>query len=406
MSILADYNQFDGLHWETGSLRNYLAYKGILAPHTGQPYSEAMLLGISGGIVMGYYTFDYEGYDPMVQILTRNTFDPLDKLYQRLEIGTTVKQTSSLEKGIQNLVVELDAGSPAFVYADMYSLPYNALDFDEGMWAMLPIIVFGYDQDRDEVLIADRSTKLLHATTEELAAARGRTKKNKYRLIIIDAPNPDRLVQAVRAGLKDCVNYFTQPPPKGSKHNFGFLAYQKWIDMLQKPNQRGSWHKEFAPGQRMYAGLKSAFENISIFGKDGGADRRLYAQFLVEASKLLSKPGLIEIADQFSNSAQAWDYLAESLLPDEIPLFKETRVLMLKKHRLFLQQGSSALDDMIDIKNRLKGLRNQAGEDFPLSDNQAEDLRFEIAKKIADIRDIESEAVGYLSKELDAEQYN
>ena len=84
MTILSNYDKFQGLHWETGSLRNYLAFKGVVAPHTNQPYSEAMLLGISGGIVMGYYTFDYEGRDPMVQILTRNTFDPLETIYQRL----------------------------------------------------------------------------------------------------------------------------------------------------------------------------------------------------------------------------------------------------------------------------------------------------------------------------------
>ncbi len=88
MLILSDYDQFQGLHWETGSLRNFLAYKGVQAPHTDQPYSEAMLLGISGGIVMGYYIFNYEGYDPMVRILTRNTFDPLETIYQRLDIKT------------------------------------------------------------------------------------------------------------------------------------------------------------------------------------------------------------------------------------------------------------------------------------------------------------------------------
>lgn len=90
MPILSDYNQFHGLHWETGSLRNFYDYIGIKAPHTDQPYSEAMFMGISGGIVMGYFTFAYQGYDPQVQILTRNTFDPLQSIYERLEIQTNV----------------------------------------------------------------------------------------------------------------------------------------------------------------------------------------------------------------------------------------------------------------------------------------------------------------------------
>ena len=69
MPILADYNHFGGRHWETGSVHNYYAYRGVTAPHTGEPYSEALLMGVSGGAVMGYFAFAYEGYDPMARIL-------------------------------------------------------------------------------------------------------------------------------------------------------------------------------------------------------------------------------------------------------------------------------------------------------------------------------------------------
>jgi hypothetical protein len=61
MPKLKDYNQFNGRHWETGTVHNYFAYTGVKAPHTGQPYSEALLMGVSGGAVMGYFSFAYEG---------------------------------------------------------------------------------------------------------------------------------------------------------------------------------------------------------------------------------------------------------------------------------------------------------------------------------------------------------
>ncbi|MCA9971464.1 MAG: hypothetical protein KC425_14665, partial [Anaerolineales bacterium] len=77
MTTLPTYNQFDGRHWETGTVRNFFAYRGVTAPHTGRPYSEALLLGVSGGLALGHFTFAYEGYDPQCNILTRNTFDPL-----------------------------------------------------------------------------------------------------------------------------------------------------------------------------------------------------------------------------------------------------------------------------------------------------------------------------------------
>lgn len=84
MPTLTDYQHFAGRHWETGSVHNHWAYRRFVAPHTKQPYSEALLMGISGGIVMGYFSFAYAGYEPHVAILTRNTFDPWDTLLTRL----------------------------------------------------------------------------------------------------------------------------------------------------------------------------------------------------------------------------------------------------------------------------------------------------------------------------------
>src|SRR5688572_17329357 len=130
MPLLDSYEQFDGLHWETGSVRNYLAAVGAKAPHTGQPYTEALLMGISGGAVMGYFSFAYAGYDPHVVILTRNTFDPLDTLLARLGIVQAVQQTSKPETAVANLTEALADGTPAIVWADQYMLPYNALPAD------------------------------------------------------------------------------------------------------------------------------------------------------------------------------------------------------------------------------------------------------------------------------------
>lgn len=400
MPELSDYDQFQGLHWETGSLRNSLAYQGVVAPHTGQPYSEAMLLGISGGIVMGYFTFAYQGNDPQVQILTRNTFDPLQKIYERLEIQTNVHQTASPEKGVNNLMEVLAAGLPAIVYADMFSLPYNALPYDEGMWAMFPILVYGFNEGTDLVSIADRARVPLTVTGEELAAARGRTKKNKYRLLTLEPPNPKKLQSAVEAGIKNCIELFTQPPPKGSKNNFGFLAYKKWADNLIKTKTRGSWQQEFPPGRKMFAALTSAFQNITIFGKDGGAEREVYAQFLDEASSLISNTALKDIAQNFRASAKAWDNLATALLPDEVPLFKETRELMLDKHQLFLNKGNAALQEIHQMNNRLDEIKNQVSEQFPLNIAEAAELNSSVRDKVLEIHDIEIKAIKNLQKAM------
>src|SRR5882724_3295807 len=47
----------------TTALRVLLAHAGIRAPHTGEPYSEAMLFGIAGGIGAGVFSFVYDKED-------------------------------------------------------------------------------------------------------------------------------------------------------------------------------------------------------------------------------------------------------------------------------------------------------------------------------------------------------
>jgi len=67
---------FPGRSFDTGTLCNVLFSRGIIAPHTGNPYSEALLLGVSGGIAFAYMVFQYKGWPAHVSLLTRNTFQP------------------------------------------------------------------------------------------------------------------------------------------------------------------------------------------------------------------------------------------------------------------------------------------------------------------------------------------
>jgi len=248
MTTIRSYSTFTGRNWETGSVHNFLAHRGFIAPHTGEPYSEALMMGVSGGTVMGYFSFAYEGHDPLCRILTRNTFAPLDTMLSRLGIVQDVRRTANAEKGQANLEDTLESGIPAIVWADAYSLPYNALSDEDGMWMMMPILVYGLDEDASLVLIADRSGTPLRVSLEELQAARRRVKKEKFRLITLGPPNADKLVAAVQAGIWDCINLYTEKPPKGSRNNFGLQAYRFWIEQLTRPKARLSWAHVFPPG--------------------------------------------------------------------------------------------------------------------------------------------------------------
>ena len=177
MPTLANFTQFEGRYWDTASIRNALDYQGVKAPHTGAPYSEAMLLGISGGITFGYFTFHYKGYDPQVNLLTRNTFDPVERIFDRMKLPRELSRSTNPDKGRQNLIKALEEGYAPVARPDMWLLPYNALAYDEGMWGGMPLVIFGYEPDKGEAYISDRSRVPLTVSTDDLDKARSRIKK-------------------------------------------------------------------------------------------------------------------------------------------------------------------------------------------------------------------------------------
>lgn len=402
MPVLANYNQFNGRHWETGSVANFLADHGAKGPHNGQPYSEALLMGVSGGVVMGYFSFNYEGYDPHARLLTRNTFDPWATMLSRLGVVQNIEHSASAEKGKAKLVQTLEDGLPAIVWADRWSLPYNALAHDAGMWAMFPIVVYGYDEAADRVCVADRAAVPLTTTTADLDQARARVKKDKFRLATLEPPQPEKLASAVQLGIWDCIKLYTEAPPRGTKKNFGLEAFRWWAELLTKPKARMSWEREFPAGRKMLAGLTSIYESIALFGQDrhGHAERDTYADFLDEAAVILERPGLQEAAAHFRESAAAWDALALAVLPDEVAPFRELRELMLRRHQLFIDQGNEVVDELWAIDRRLDEIKASVAADFPLDEAGVPALRQNIADHVLGIHDMEETAVSALREAM------
>ena len=400
MPTLVHYNQFEGLHWETGTVRNYYDFCGVKAPHTGKPYTEALLMGISGGAVMGYFVFAYQGIDPHARILTRNTFDPMETMLRRLGEVQVVRQTASAERAVGNLVDALANGTPAITWVDAMSLPYDPQPYEFEFPHMLPVVVYGIDEETERVWIADRARVPLFASTGQLAAARAKVKKFRHRIMTLEEPDADKLQEAVQSGIRDSIQLYTEKPPKGARHNFGFAAYQRWADALRKPKMRGSWDKEFPRGRKMYAGLESIFSDTHTFGKEGFAERDMFASFLDEAAEILEQPVLREAAEQFRASAIAWRDLGLLLLPESVPIWAEARRLMLENQRLFLEQGGAAHEAGRTNADRLIEIRRQMETDFPLSEEEVVSFREEIAAQVLKISAIEEPAVAAMKEAM------
>lgn len=397
-------NQFSGRHWETGSIQNALAAQGIKAPHTGEPYSEALLLGVSGGIAFGYFTFEYKGYLPHVAMLTRNTFNPFSTILERLGIAQDVQQTNQPEIAEKNLQNALDTGLYPILWADQFSLPYNDLKPDETMWSPLPMLAVG--SDGKTVTVADRSSQQFHVAMDDLTKARGRIKDDKYRLMTIEAPQPGKLAAAVHKGICQTISLFTEAPPRGARDNFGFAAYEKFAELLVNKRNKQSWERFFAPGVRMYHALAGShfqpglYQWVNTWGSADGADRALYANFLEEAAAILKRPAIGEAAGKFRESHILWLQFANAALPDDLPLLGESRRLIARKHKLFIERGEAALPEIKKINQGHRELLKESEAGFPLSHSQAADLREDLRQYILKISATEKQAIDLLQSAI------
>lgn len=404
MTILKNYHHFDGFGPDTAALRNILAYQGQPAPHTGKPLSEALLFGVSGGIAVGYFVFEYKGYLPHVALLTYNTFDPLATIFERLAIPREVLQTAKPDAAFKNLMDVLESGHPAMVWADKFSLPYNLMPNDEPMWAMMPLVVYGVENDT--VYIADRSSQPLTVSLDDFTQARARVKQDKFRILDLDTPDMDKLPAAVQKGIWQCISLFTDAPPKGARENFGFAALQHLANMLTNTRNKRSWERTFPAGSALFNALAGdifqpgIFDWIMVWNGVDGAGRGLYAHFLDEAAMILGKPDLKPVADQFRASAVAWNALAQAALPEDVPLLKEVRDLKLRRRAVFVEKGMSSLDERKTINARLKAIKASIADHFPLTPAEVVALRETLRDHVLTVHDLEIEAIAALQSAM------
>src|SRR5207249_10271562 len=123
--IVSGYSRFGGKHGDTGTLRNILAQMGVVARHTGQPYTEEMLLGLGGGIGASYWVFEF-GHSPDMVLGLRHSWENnvefLRKICGRIGAGASFKETGGAKAAEANLRQPLVQGRPAVVWVELSSM--------------------------------------------------------------------------------------------------------------------------------------------------------------------------------------------------------------------------------------------------------------------------------------------
>lgn len=367
---LADTPCLAGPHLPTNGARNLLTHAGLRHPSTGAPISDALALGISGGLGCGYILWQFKGHIGTVLTLGftyRWNYgkEAPAQLCARLGGETRFVETGSAKKAASELDAVLASDRPAVLWLDQVLLQYlRQPGHLEGC--------FGWHataRGRDEsgVLLHDLGTHTRHVPHDVLAAARKRIGSYKHRMLVVDRftpPGASDWSAAVRAGVADTTRYLSE-----KSASFSIPAIQKWSKMVVDGRNKKGWVKAFPEGRGLASALESTWHNIAQGLSDGAGLRASYARFCREGAELADWSALEEIAPLWDEAARRWRAVADVALPADGSGLSELRHLSTLRWSLLHEPPTADIEARLDtVSAELRAKRTELNETYPEAD--------------------------------------
>jgi hypothetical protein len=309
----------------SASLTNVLAHLDIRSPATGEPLTEATILGVGGGLGAGYILWEFVSHGrPVLTLGFGNRWQYpavpgwTGSTLERLGLTADVHETGGPKGATTALDGILATGDPVIAYVDQQVIGSwgqpHALSGHSGY----PVVIVGR-QDDGRYEVDDRGQAPLLVDAPTMAAARGRIGSFKHRLVHVHRPaadlSMDGLRAAVHAGLYDQLEHLRRP-----SDSFSLPAWRKWARLLTDGGNAKGWPRVFADGAGLFGTLLSIVEGVDDgVGATGGHLRELYATTLDEAAALLERRALSDAAEAWRAAADLWEDLADAAVPPSLP---------------------------------------------------------------------------------------
>lgn len=367
----------------SAALRALLSQAGARAPHTREPFSEAMVFGIAGGIGAGMFTFHYakENFSSFF-VAGRHLWQDHAAwalaAAKRMGVKALVRESSAAKPGEKHLRELLNGGRPVLAWITFRGKMYHVVS------------VHGIDDAAGVALVGDLSDDLIPVPLPALAEARAQVTKDKNRLLALEpAGKMPNLKTMVRSGVAACAESLG----KGKMKNFTLEAFATWADRLHGSKAPGSWDKIFPRGHLLFQGLRSITEFIEFYGTGGGLCRPLFAEFLGEASEALSDRRLASLAKRYAELGRGWSALADAALPDEVPEFREAKELLARKAEAVAAETDATGAAEVSFCNRaMEEAAASMKKAFPLDEAASEALRKRLKERLLQL--VEGERAG------------
>ncbi|MFX1509267.1 MAG: DUF4872 domain-containing protein [Promethearchaeota archaeon] len=443
MVLIEDYSHFGATERVAGALRNILDYHGIVAPHSKEAYTEALLMGIGGGLGAEYATWAFMGIDPtrprknklylrfhhVKNYIEKKEETFIQKIAKRIGAQLTVKETASRERADQFLFDSLMAGNPIIVQLSIWQSIYSRqvvsdryhanpklfpqLLYDEFVlflpYYSLPYpwisghlaTVYGINEDTKQVYLSDYSNQPVTISVQQLTDSRSIIKGWKNAAFSLSPPKsaPD-LKKAIRQGITDCVKSLLHDKTVISGAHLRTKAWHAIANSISNFSEKTGWLTLFSEPWQLFDTLTRIHAQIAFHNSDGGALRSSYADFLEEASEILKKPNLKPIAHRFSDIGIMWDEIGTTALNDDIPELLHARQTALNWHNTFKVHGDTKSTILAALSKDLQSIRSEFSEELPLTHRELTTLFEELGARFHEVYEAETTALHALRQAM------
>lgn len=398
------YRMRGGLHPESATLANVLANQGVVSGLTGEPLTEAAILGIGGGLGAGYILWEFQAEHrgkihrgPVLVVAFRNQWQYpwipgwTGKTLDRLGIEPDVHETGGGVKARLALDGRLDAGELVIAWVDLQSVGIWARPIDLAGHEGLVVVVVGRDAD-GSYLVDDRGRTPLRVTPAVMAAARARIGSYKHRILgLRTTPGPipaERLRAAMREGLEDQVDHL-----RSTSDSFSLPAWRKWGRLMTDERNAKGWPRVFAQGRGLFGALSAIHESVDgQVAPSGGHLRDLFASSLDEAAAALDNARLADAARVWRGVADRWEELADAAVPPDLGGATEAVEAAEALHEAVMagESGRSRADAAAET---MWAVRDRYADDFPLPPDRIAEILEDLGDRLGAIYEAEVDAL-------------
>ncbi len=306
--IIESFVPQGGKHCITNSLKQIFSYYGY-------PMSEEMLFGLASGLSFLYIN---QAASPMVNGRTK-VFEFEKKLAERLNIIIKCKYSKDYSRVFNISKQMVDNENPVLIYVDMPYLKYLGMN-PNSHFGGHAVVLFGYDDSTQNFWISDRDNhnypikspigkiaKDYHLVDyNEMEKARSSLYRpfpasNKF--LTFDFKEYRAVNKTVlQFAIKETCNNMLNPPAQ----LLGINGIRKFSKEILK------W-KQFSTSKLKIAGITNYFQINKDGGTGGGIFRKMYGEFLVEASTIVNNEYLFTLGRKFIDISERWDSIANDM---------------------------------------------------------------------------------------------